>query len=132
VAHAWHGADDRLHGMLPSLECLPAECRLLPIAIGPGLEKERPEWHFAAHAVVLRRAFVPTLFAAPDQQPLRLTIDHPVPWRVEHGVLQVEPEAARAAYDFAWICNPDRIATRIPEAWERIYAKDDVEVWRIR
>jgi hypothetical protein len=131
VAHAWHAADDQLHGMLGSIECLPPETRLLPIPLVAGPAKERPQRHFPAHAVVLRRAFVPTLFSAPDQQPLRLTMAHPEPWSVDEGILRVEEEVAREAYDFVWICNPDRLETRLPGAWERIYARDDIEVWRI-
>jgi hypothetical protein len=50
---------------------------------------------------------------------------------VDGGVLRVEEAVAREAYDFAWICNPDGLETRLPAAWERIYARDDIEVWRI-
>jgi hypothetical protein len=131
VAHAWQGMDRRLQAAARSFECLPPECRLLPAPLVPPLSKDHPEWHFACEAVVERRAFVPTLFAYVDQQPLRLTKERSQPWSVRDGVFTVDEEAARRAYDYLWVCNSEGIELRIPPGFERVYALGDVTVWRI-
>lgn len=132
IAHAWHGLHGRLEALAPSLDAIPEGSRVLPITLVPGPAKEHPEWHYAAHAVTRRRAFVPTLFAYADQQPLRLTREFEDAWSLAAGTLHVDEGRAREGYDYVWLCNPGGISAPLPAGFERVYSNAGTEVWRIR
>ena len=72
ILHAWDGLCGRLDADARSFAVFAPGDRVLPVMLLPEQSKNYPEYHFAAWAVPGRGAFLPTLFAQPDQQPLRI------------------------------------------------------------
>jgi len=130
VWHAWRSLDSRLQEAARSLEVLPEGKKILPAVLIDAPSKTHPETHFVCMAVITRNAYVPTLFAFADQQPLRLTQNGKLPLRFENGILTLEPGAAE--YDYLWIYNPDRAELRLAADAVRIFSGQDIEVWRLK
>ncbi len=140
IAIGWQRQDHRLQEASLALEFLPVGARVLPVSLAPTPTKENPEEHYVSLAVITRQAYVPTLFAERDMQPLRLTGERSLvdPFRRfpavrqdgEHYVLASEAEAAR--YDHLWVFNPEGMILTVPEAWEPLYFGERVALWRLR
>jgi len=74
VAFVWHDSGRLYAELMPGFERLPKGSCLAVAFDGRGIEVQKtPLTHFATLAVVRRDAFVTTIFAYPDQQPIRLT-----------------------------------------------------------
>ena len=102
----------------------------------PEQSKNYPEYHFAAWAVPSRGAFLPTLFAQPDQQPLRIV----PPYAFAAGlpkdcngpdVCTLREAALRDKYDYVWLYNPLGKAVRAPASFARVFSEGAVTVWRV-
>ena len=70
---AWHRSDARLRDEARSFALIEPNSRVLPLILLTEYSKETPEAHFASLAVIERHAYIPALFAVPNQQPLHLT-----------------------------------------------------------
>jgi hypothetical protein len=132
VWHAWQPLDDRLREAARSFEQLEPQARVLPAILTPGVTKEEPEEHFICLAVIDRHAYVPVLFAVPDQQPLRLTGTTRRVGSFGNGVFAIANESDAAGYDYLWVFNPHGAELRLPPGWERTFSGERVSVWRIR
>ncbi len=156
IGSAWQGLDARLQEAARSFTVMQPESRVLPAVLVPDAGKDHPEWHFISQAVMDRRAFVPTMFAFRDQQPLRLTAYADPPgtlprdgWLLEDerqrgptfgnggrimvrdGVLDLTHDPATAHYDYLWVYNPERVALALPAHWTKLFTGDAISVWRI-
>jgi hypothetical protein len=70
---SWAASDRVYQSLLPALDALPVGSRVAVARPAEALNSEAtPLAHFPLLAVVRRDAFVPTLFAFPTQQPVRL------------------------------------------------------------
>jgi hypothetical protein len=132
VWHAWHRLDDRLQQEAPSFAHLEDGARVLPAVLISDITKEDPENHFTCLAVIAKRAFVPTVFAYRDQQPLNLHGYVLPAGAVKGGVYTPDAEAVAAHYDYLWVYNPHGIELRLPAHWERTFAGGYVTLWRVR
>jgi GNAT superfamily N-acetyltransferase len=140
VWHAWQRLDRQLQDAARSFALLEPEARVLPVILTPGTTKENPEEHFASLAAISRHAYIPTLFAVWEQQPLRLTGETRLanPFKrytagaVENGVFTLASEADAARYDYLWIFNPEGAELRLPAAWQRTFSGERVSLWRLR
>jgi hypothetical protein len=85
IGYNWSASQNMVRSLARALAPLPVGARLLPVAIEPTPAEIRSAppgrfiygatptyWHLDALAVPWRGAFVPTLFAAPGKQPLRV------------------------------------------------------------
>jgi hypothetical protein len=80
---------------------------------------------------------VPTLFSAADQQPL--AIREPFRDCVVAYTLIVGPKARlpevellRRCYDFVWMFHPNGPPPSMPEAFELVFSREAVSVWRVK
>ena len=111
---------------------LTPQCRLLPLMLIPERSKAYPEQHFPCWAVVSHRALVPTLFAYHDQQPLRLHVSGPLPVKRTERGWEFEEAKVREAYDFVWIVNRRNESVVVPASFERMFAAENLELYRVR
>lgn len=73
IAASWQASDRVYASLLPALDGLPAGSRLAVAYPPEALNSQAtPLAHFPTLAILRRDAFVPTLFAFPTQQPVRL------------------------------------------------------------
>jgi hypothetical protein len=73
VAAEWHHSDRDYAELLPVLDVIPAGSRVAVAHRGDAIKwGPTPLYHFPALAVIRRDAFVPILFAYPNQQPIAL------------------------------------------------------------
>ena len=99
VWQAWQRLDRRLQEAARSFEHLEFQARVLPVILTPAVLKENPEHSFVSLAVIAQHAYVPTLFAVRDQQPLRLTAGTKLATPFVHfpaGTIVVRPDAETA------------------------------------
>lgn len=74
IDHVWREANKIYSADLLGIDALPRGARLaVAMPAGTIHMLPIPEAHFPTLAIVRREAFVPTLFADPDQQPIVLT-----------------------------------------------------------
>ena len=129
----WNKLDLRLQRIAAAFQLFPAGSRIMPVA-GPSagftLAKSYPETGFVSWAIPLRGAYVPTLFAHRDQQPLELKLQLPICARLEDAEIVIDSRFAQAHYDFIWIFNPRRLPVRISPEFTNIFSEEDVTVWR--
>ena len=139
AAWTWRRLDLRLQDAARALPHVAPGASVLPISLMAEFSKEHAENHFAALAVVERRAYVPALFAFRDQQPLRITGEtrlsatNPLlrpAGPLQDGVFTLADAEAASAYDYLWIYNPTGAALRLPPAWRREFAGETVSLWR--
>jgi hypothetical protein len=137
VILAWDRLRDRLDVAAASFDSLEPGGRVVPVVFVPELSKEWPECQFVCWSVVKRDTFVPTLFCADDQQPL--AIREPYRGCVVPYTLLVGPKARlpdvgllRRCYDFVWIFHPNGPPPPMPEAFEGVFSRAGVSVWRVR
>ncbi len=72
IALVWHGSGKLYAEIIPGLDRLPPGSCVASSFDGEGISVQRaPLTHFATLAVARRDAFVTTIFAYPDQQPIR-------------------------------------------------------------
>lgn len=132
IVRAWHEHSRRLEVHSQAFDHLETQSRVLPLILAPQLSKDYPEIHFPCWAVVKKRAFVPTLFAYRDQQPLRIVLPTRLPAaKTDAGWIFREPEV-RQRFDFVWIYNPDQAIVAVPAGFQRVFAEQSLELWRIR
>ena len=134
---AWDRLGARLQSEARSFDYIKPNSSVLPLILLSEFSKEHPEMHFASMAVIERHAYVPTLFAEADQQPLRLTGETRLVSR--EPLLQQMPlsadkrftlsDPAAAAYDYLWIYNPEGAALNLPREWERVFIEGSVTLW---
>jgi hypothetical protein len=132
IERAWDRQCARCDAQARAFARLEPRCRVLPIVVVPsGRFARHPEWHFAAWAVVWKEAFVPTLFAYRDQQPLRLrSAGRPV---IRHRSECYEiDESAAVSYDYAWVCGLERAKVCVPSRWQRVLSSGSFTLWRVR
>lgn len=135
IGLTWRAYDQRLQIAARSFEALGREGRVLPvIALEDGTTgRQYPEVHALSMAVVTNHAFVPTLFAYSDQQPLRLKDYHKLPWSYKGGAkFKFQSELAAAHYDYLWVYNPHRERLALSRHWQRVFGEGFVSVWRHR
>lgn len=130
VWSAWHRLDDRLQAAARSFDYLEENARVLPAILVPAHTKEDPENHFVCLAVIARHAYVPTLFAYRDQQPLALDGPPPLP-ELFNGPVFTLPAATAAPYDYLWVYNPHGVELRLPPDCTQTFADGAVSVWRL-
>jgi hypothetical protein len=126
----WTRLDQRLQRIATAFALFPPGSRVMPFTGGYTLTKNYPETLFISWAIPLRAAYVPTVFAYEDQQPLRLKLQLPIHAKIEGEQIVVDSEAARADYDFIWIFNPRRLPVRISADFTKVFSEEDVTVWR--
>jgi hypothetical protein len=132
IERAWDRQCARCAAQAQAFTRLEPRCRVLPIVIVPsGQFARHPEWHFAAWAVVWKEAFIPTLFAYRDQQPLRLRSAERPSVRHRSNCYEID-EAAAASYDYAWVCSLERANVRVPRRWQRVLSSGSFTLWRVR
>lgn len=74
IAFVWHQSGRLYAALMPAFETLPRGSCVAVSFDGRGIEVQKaPLTHFAVLAAARRDAFVTTIFAYPDQQPIRLT-----------------------------------------------------------
>jgi hypothetical protein len=139
TSSGWHRLDARLRDEARSFALIKPYSSVLPIILISEPKKEQLELHFVCLAVVERHAYVPTLFAFDDQQPLRLTGETRL--ATADGFLKTTPltsdgrwtlpdPAAAAGYDYLWIYNPVTAKLDLPPEWDRIFASQGVTLWQ--
>lgn len=129
----WSKLDLRLQRIAAAFQLLPVGSRIMPLGgqdTGFTLTKDHPETTFVSWAVPLRGAYVPTLFAHRDQQPLDLKLQLPIYASLRGGEIVIDSEPAQAHYDFIWIFNPRKLPVRISPEFTRIFSEEGVTVWR--
>jgi hypothetical protein len=131
VVTAWERLSTRLSAHARAIDLLEPGSRVLPVILTPGLSKEQPEEHFLCWAVVARGAYVPTLFAYPDQQPLRLTLSCPVPVGVDGNVVTIPDEPVRRYYTQVWVYNPEDRPVSLPESWRQLHCAEGLTLWQV-
>ncbi|MCI0681476.1 MAG: hypothetical protein L0Y71_05175 [Gemmataceae bacterium] len=131
IIRAWHEHSRRLDVHAKAFDHLKLNSRVLPLVLVPQ-SKDYPEIHFPCWAVVEHRAFVPTLFAFRDQQPLRIVPPVPVATTRTDAGWQLDEPLVRQLYDFVWIYNPDNATVLVPASFELTFAADGLELWRVR
>ena len=138
VSLAWHRLDARLRDEARSFALIKPGSSVLPLILLIDFSKDDPEGHFAGLAVIERHAFVPTMFAFADQQPLRVTgetrLATPDPFLKQapltsDGWFTLPDPAGAAAYDYLWIYNPLMAKLDLPPEWSRIFAAERVTLW---
>jgi hypothetical protein len=137
VIVAWERLRDRLDVASESLDVIAPGSRVLPVVMVPTLNKEWPECHFVCWSVVRRGTFVPYLFHARDQQPL--AIREPYQGGVLPDLRLIGGRAGlpdlnliRTHFDVVWLVTHERQPPPRPEAFEELFSRDGVKVWRIR
>jgi hypothetical protein len=141
---AWHRLDARLRDEARSFAFIEPDSSVLPLILVSDFSKENPETHFACLAVIERHAYVATLFAYADQQPLQLT----GPTRLvskpgDPAILQSNPltsdgrfmlsdPASVTSYDYLWVYNPVMAKLDLPPEWSRVFAGGRVTLWHRR
>lgn len=128
---------DMLAAQAGAFELMPPNSRVLPLVAIPALTKKNAELHFACWAVVLRRAFVPTIFAFHDQQPLEVVgpnIPGPAAFPVIRGPdgWVLDEAAVRRDYDFVWKYDENHIRIELPASFEEVFAGGGVRLFRVR
>lgn len=74
IGFVWHQSGRLYAALMPAFETLPRGSCVAVSFDGRGIEVQKaPLTHFAVLAAARRDAFVTTIFAYPDQQPIRLT-----------------------------------------------------------
>jgi len=126
----WTRLDQRLQRVAAAFELFPEGSRIMPFTGGYTLTKNYPETLFISWAIPLRAAYVPSVFAYEDQQPLKLKLQLPIHASLEGEQIVVNSEAARADYDFVWIFNPKRLPVRISPEFTKVFSEEHVTVWR--
>jgi hypothetical protein len=144
TSFAWQRLDARLSDEARSFAFIEPDSSVLPLILATDFSKENPETHFACLAVIERHAYVATLFAFADQQPLRLT--GPTQLVSKPGdppILQSNPlssdgrftlrdPASVASYDYLWVYNPVMAKLDFPLEWNRVFASERVTLWHRR
>jgi hypothetical protein len=131
---AWHRLDTRLVEMARAFEYIPRGSRIMPVNLLPAdmdRSKEHPEFYFAAWAVPFREAYVPTLFAFRDQQPLHLKQELPAYIHTEGSEVVVEEEPTRSDYDFVWLYNPANRQVRMPDQFKKVFSENAFSLWGV-
>jgi hypothetical protein len=131
VLYEWHRIDQQQREDARAFDLMPENSKIAPVIV----ESERTlgySVHFVAWAVPLRQAYVPTLFAVQDQQPLTLTgpLAPPV-MRGSHAPVGERNELL-AEYDFVWLQNPLGTDVRLPECCRQIFSTARVSLWSTR
>jgi len=126
----WTRLGQRLERIAAAFELIPVGSRIMPFSGGYTLTKSYPESLFISWAIPLRSAYVPTVFAYEDQQPLKLKLQLPIHASLKGEEIVVDSEAARADYDFIWIFNPKRLPVRISPEFTKVFSEEHVTVWR--
>lgn len=128
----WRVLTRRLEVHARAFEHLTPQSRLLPLVLVPEGSKAYPERSFFCWAVVSHRALVPTLFARRDQQPLRMKVSVGSPVRWTEGRWEFDEAKVREAFDFVWIANLTNESVVVPARFERVFAAEELELWRVR
>jgi hypothetical protein len=144
ASFAWQRLDARLSDEARSLAFVEPGSSVLPLILVTDFSKENPETHFACLAVIERHAYVATLFAFADQQPLQLTgptqlVSKPG----DPATLQTNPltgdgrfmlsdPTSVAGYDYLWIYDPVMAKLDLPPEWSRVFASERVTLWHRR
>jgi hypothetical protein len=152
---AWVQAEYRTEyrALLTAFDAMPRGAKLLPADRGeaddpPSNLVEYPMYHAATLAVHTRDAFVPTLFASPGKQPLRITPTFrdlavleggPIPWRFLADALAGTPPPPALVYvrdwphsfDYLLLLHPDGPALR-PDLLEPVAAGRRFALYRIK
>jgi hypothetical protein len=81
---------------------------------------------------VLRRAFVPTLFAFHDQQPLDIVGQGAFPGTRGPERWTLDEAAVRRDYDFVWTSDESRVPVDVPASFEEIFAGGGARLFRVR
>ena len=131
IIRAWDRLSDRLAVHAQTFEIIETGSRVLPVLLNP-LNKENPEGNFLCWAVIRKGAFVPQMFASPDQQPLRLTLHSPNSVACGPNGYWINAAQARLCFDYAWVYNPEGRAVHIPEEWRCLYSVNALTLWQIR
>ena len=130
ILHAWQQRSARLQTHADAFEHLSPQSRVLPLVLIPQFSKDYPETHFACYAVVTHRAFVPTLFAFRDQQPLQLGKSVPLPFSKTAQGWEFDQAALLRDYDFLWIYNPENVSVAAPNSFQMVFDKQGLRLWR--
>jgi hypothetical protein len=141
ISLAWQRLNARLRDEARSFALIKPDSSVLPLILTSEATKEQLEAHFVCLAVIERHAYVPTLFAFADQQPLRLTGETRL--ATDDGFLKATPltsdgrlvlpdPAGAARYDYLWIYNPVMAKLDLPAEWSRIFASQRVTLWQRR
>lgn len=136
ILHAWDGLCGRLDADARSFAVFAPGDRVLPVVLLPERSKNYPEYHFAAWAVPGRGAFLPTLFAQSDQQPLRIVPPYAFAAGLPKGcngpdACTLREAPLRDKYDYVWLYNPVGKAVRAPASFSRVFSEGAVTVWRV-
>jgi hypothetical protein len=140
----WHRTDARLSDEARSFLFIEPGSSVLPLILVKDWSKENPETHFASLAVIERHAYVATLFAFADQQPLRLTgptqlVSKPGDPAIlgtnpitTDGRFTLPDPASVNNYDYLWVYNPLAAKLDFPPEWSRVFASERVTLWHRR
>jgi hypothetical protein len=141
---AWQRMDARLSDEARSLAFIEPGSSVLPLILVTDFSKENPETHFACLAVIERHAYVATLFAFADQQPLQLTGPRQLVSKpgdpatlqsnplTSDGRFKLSDPASVTSYDYLWVYNPVTARLDFPPEWSRIFASGRVTLWHRR
>jgi hypothetical protein len=131
IIRAWDRLSDRLASHARAFPPIERGGRVLPAVLLPGTSKEFPEAHFLCWAVIQRGAFVPSLFAYKEQQPLKLTLSCPDPLERGPQGYTINERTAQQYFDYAWVYNPKGERLLIPSGWRRLYSANSLTLWQI-
>jgi hypothetical protein len=141
VSSAWQITNARLRDEARSLAFIEPGSTVLPLILVKDWSKENPETHFASLAVIERHAYVATLFAYADQQPLQLNgplqlVSKPGdpatletnPLTSDGRFILSDPHSV-SAYDYLWVYDPVLARLDFPPEWHRVFASGEVTLW---
>lgn len=144
VTASWLASDQVYAGLFPALDGIPHGSRLAVAYPPEALNSEAtPLAHFPTLAVIRRDAFVPTLFAAPTQQPVvlrppyRAMADRLPPERLWAAFidgaapLQAEERAILAGYDYIVFVGRRPFAAPAGAGLEPAFAAPRLALFRI-
>jgi hypothetical protein len=134
IAWAWEQLDRRLVAQAAVFELLPRGSRVMPLVLLSDVSqsKEFPEQHFLEWTVPFKEAFLPTLLALPDQQPLVIDPSYRVFARRGAAGFEIDEARVRECYDYVWLCNPDNVAVRVPDSFSCVFREASVSLLRVR
>jgi hypothetical protein len=144
VAASWHASDRLYAELLPALDEIPRGSRVAVAYPSEAINSEAtPLTHFPVLAVLRRDAFVPTLFAAPTQQPVALlppyreVADGLLPERlwsifVAGGAPLERPErAVLAAYDYIVFLGRRPFTLAAPTGLDGVFASPRFAIYHV-
>lgn len=137
ITRTFRSEQPELKAISHAVSLMEPHSKMLTI-VEPRQEHDPNRWpykHFWAWAVIQRDVFSPYLFDLPGQTPMRITYDTYTPdafWDAEYQDGDVDWEKVQESYDYVWLYNVDRFATKLDKIGTCIGQYGTFRLYKIR